>query len=207
MVEGQDWQVWEEHGRLAFLDAGGLLDLPLPALIGAHQVPTPASRWRRSGRSGWTRPPAPRRWRGPSGRRGCSGCRHGPLAEAAGAAELWLDGGHNPAAGAALAEALGRLPPRPLHLVVGMLRTKDAAGFLAPLAARARSLSAVSDSRRGGDADRGGDGGGGTRRGLRRRRRRRTCRGDRRDRRGRAGRAILICGSLYLAGRVLRENG
>ena len=38
MVEGQDWQVWEEHGRMAFLDPNGLLDLPPPLLIGAHQV-------------------------------------------------------------------------------------------------------------------------------------------------------------------------
>ena len=80
--------------------------------------------------------------------------RRGPLVEAAGpGAEVWLDGGHNPAAGLAVAEALGRLPARPLHLVVGMLRTKDIAGFLRPLAALASSLHGVSDPRRGGDAD------------------------------------------------------
>jgi len=38
LVQGQDWQVWEEHGRLAFQDTAGLVDLPLPTLIGAHQV-------------------------------------------------------------------------------------------------------------------------------------------------------------------------
>ena len=38
IAEGQDWQVWEEHGRLAFQDGRGLLDLPRPALIGAHQA-------------------------------------------------------------------------------------------------------------------------------------------------------------------------
>ena len=37
-IANHDWQVWEEHGRMAFLDAAGLLDLPLPSLIGAHQV-------------------------------------------------------------------------------------------------------------------------------------------------------------------------
>ena len=50
-------------------------------------------------------------------------------------AELWLDGGHNPAAGRALAAHLASLPPRPTHLVCGMLNTKDVAGFLRPLAA------------------------------------------------------------------------
>ncbi|MER2508913.1 MAG: Mur ligase family protein, partial [Amaricoccus sp.] len=38
LVHGQDWQVWEERGRLAYLDEAGLLDLPRPNLIGAHQV-------------------------------------------------------------------------------------------------------------------------------------------------------------------------
>jgi len=57
--------------------------------------------------------------------------------------ELWLDGGHNPSAGLALAEMAGRWRDRPLDLIVGMLNTKDAAGFLAPLAPFARSLYAV----------------------------------------------------------------
>ena len=57
--------------------------------------------------------------------------------------ELWLDGGHNPAAGEVLAAAAACWRDRPLHLVVGMLNTKDAAGFLAPLAPFARSLRAV----------------------------------------------------------------
>ena len=134
--------------------------------------------------------------------------RRGPLVEAAGPAELWLDGGHNPAAGAALAEALTRLPPRPLHLVTGMLRTKDIAGFLRPLAARARALHGVSIP---GEAA--------------------TLTAEETVAAARAagfaaaqpppaspppsppsppphpGCRILICGSLYLAGRVLRENG
>ena len=67
----------------------------------------------------------------------------GPLVEAAGSAELWLDGGHNPAAGEAVAEALTRLPPKRTHLIVGMLNTKDVRGFLAPLAATVKSLHAV----------------------------------------------------------------
>jgi dihydrofolate synthase/folylpolyglutamate synthase len=57
--------------------------------------------------------------------------------------ELWLDGGHNPAAGAVLAEAVAGWRRRPLDLVVGMLNTKDVAGFLEPLAPYARSLVAV----------------------------------------------------------------
>jgi dihydrofolate synthase/folylpolyglutamate synthase len=133
--------------------------------------------------------------------------RTGPLVEAAGPdAELWLDGGHNPAAGLALAEALARLSDRPLYLVCGMLRTKDATGFLRPLAERAKSLRAVSIP---GEVA--------------------TLTADETVAAARAAgldaqpapdvatavigiaahaptARILICGSLYLAGRVLRDN-
>src|SRR5690606_14459246 len=48
--------------------------------------------------------------------------------------ELWLDGGHNPAAGVALAETLKAWHDRPLDLIYGMLDTKVAAGYLEALA-------------------------------------------------------------------------
>ena len=57
-------------------------------------------------------------------------------------AELWLDGGHNPAAGQAIAATLARLPKKPTHLICGMLNTKDVAGFMRPLADHATSLIA-----------------------------------------------------------------
>ncbi len=208
MVEGQDWQVWEEHGRIAFLDAGGLLDLSMPNLIGAHQVQNAGIALAALRVLGMDEATCTAAVTGADWPARLQRLRRGPLVEVAGAAELWLDGGHNPAAGVALAEALTRLPPRPLHLVTGMLRTKDIAGFLRPLAAQAGSLHGVSipgetatlsaaetvaAARTAGIADaaeapdvaaaiaaivaRAPD-----------------CR-------------ILICGSLYLAGRVLRENG
>ncbi|MBT4905311.1 MAG: bifunctional folylpolyglutamate synthase/dihydrofolate synthase [Rhodospirillaceae bacterium] len=61
-------------------------------------------------------------------------------------AELWLDAAHNPMGATVLAEAFGSLETqaeRPLHLVVAMLDDKDIAGFLAPFAARAISMTAV----------------------------------------------------------------
>jgi dihydrofolate synthase / folylpolyglutamate synthase len=57
--------------------------------------------------------------------------------------ELWLDGGHNPGAGQVLADAAAAWRDRPLHLIVGMLNTKDAGGFLAPLAPHAQALYAL----------------------------------------------------------------
>ena len=100
MVEGQDWQVWEEHGRMAYLDAHGLLDLPLPNLIGAHQVGNAgialaALRALGMDEAACTAAVTRAEWPARLQR-----LRRGPLVEAAGPAELWLDGGHNPAAGA-----------------------------------------------------------------------------------------------------------
>ncbi len=206
-VHGQDWQVWEEHGRLVFQDLSGLIDLPMPVLIGAHQVENAGTalaclRELGVGEAACAAALARAEWPARLQR-----LRRGPLAEAAGRAELWLDGGHNPAAGAALAEALTRLPARPLHLVVGMLDTKDAAGFLRPLAPLAKSLRGVSIP--GETATLSAEA---------------TVAAARvagHDARAAAGvteavaeiaaeapgARILICGSLYLAGRVLRENG
>ena len=70
--------------------------------------------------------------------------RRGPLVEMLPSGwELWLDGGHNPGAGAVLAAAVSFWSDRPLYLIVGMLNTKNSAGFLAPLAPLARALYAV----------------------------------------------------------------
>jgi dihydrofolate synthase/folylpolyglutamate synthase len=58
-------------------------------------------------------------------------------------AELWLDGGHNPAAGKAIAATLDTLVSRPTHLICGMLNTKDVRGFMEPIAVHAQTLTAV----------------------------------------------------------------
>ena len=57
--------------------------------------------------------------------------------------ELWLDGGHNDSAGEVVSEWLGGLDRRPLHLVTGILSTKDPRDLLRPLAPYASSLQAI----------------------------------------------------------------
>ena len=74
--------------------------------------------------------------------------RHGPLVDLAPKVELWLDGGHNPAGGEAVAATLARMPKRETHLICGMLNTKDVAGYMAPLAPQVTRLHAVSIPRR-----------------------------------------------------------
>ena len=70
--------------------------------------------------------------------------RVGPLVDSAPGVELWLDGGHNPAGGAAVAATLARMPARETHLICGMLNTKDVRGYMQPLAPQVRRLHAVS---------------------------------------------------------------
>ena len=122
-------------------------------------------------------------------------------------AELWLDGGHNPAAGQALADALASMPRRPTHLICGMLATKDAAGFLGPMSALVDGLAAVSIP--GEEAARPAAEVAAAARGAGMAAREAAGVGDAITAIVAAAPAarILICGSLHLAGWVLRENG
>ena len=95
--------------------------------------------------------------------------KSGPLVTVAPGIELWLDGGHNPAAGEAIAAHLGTLPKRPTYLICGMLNTKDIGGYLRPLAGHAEALYAVSIPGEIEHAACGDDGGGGAQDGACRR--------------------------------------
>ena len=142
LISGQDWQVWEEHGRMVFQDQGGLLDLPLPSLIGAHQISNAGAALatlRHLAKGDPEAAVAQANWPARMQR-----LTSGALVKAAGQAELWLDGGHNLAAGEAVSEALSRLPDRPLYVICGMLNTKDVRGFLRYLGPLTTALYAVS---------------------------------------------------------------
>ncbi|QRG08293.1 bifunctional folylpolyglutamate synthase/dihydrofolate synthase [Xanthobacter dioxanivorans] len=145
-VRGEHWHVQEEGGRLVYADEDGLLDLPRPRLVGPHQIDNAglavaalrAVRLPAAHEAGILRADWPARLqRLPAG----------PLLSRAPAGvEVWLDGGHNAAGGAALAHALCELEERysrPLVLVLGMLGTKDVTGFLAPFAGLVREAIAV----------------------------------------------------------------
>lgn len=215
-IAGENWTATEERGRLVYQDENGLLDLPAPKLFGRHQfenaglaiaalraIPdlklAPAAFEAGIAKAEW-----------PARLQRLSAGRLVDLIPPG--AELWLDGGHNPDGGRAIAAALADLEERvsrPLVMIVGMLATKDASGFLrnftglahrmitVPVpgsdnglsaadvaeAAKATGLSAVAR----GDIDEALD----------------FVRKLDLDPSPR----ILITGSLYLAGDVLRENG
>ncbi|MFO1174790.1 MAG: folylpolyglutamate synthase/dihydrofolate synthase family protein [Paracoccaceae bacterium] len=206
LVRGQHWHAWEERGRLIFQDENGLLDLPLPNLPGPHQIDNAGAALaalRHLGADAAACEAAVTRAFWPAR---MQRLKSGPLVEAAGTCELWLDGGHNPAGGAAVAATLARMAPKPTHLICGMLNTKDVTGYMRPLAGQVQSLAAVSipnepntlpaettrdAARTAGIAATAADS---------------VLSAVQAIAAAAPGARILICGSLYLAGTVLREN-
>ena len=144
LVFGQHWHVAEEHGRMVYQDDRGLLDLPLPNLIGAHQVENAGMTVAALRHLGFDDDICAAAVTGAEWPARMQRLKFGPLLDRAPQAEFWLDGGHNAACGVALAESLSRLSPRPLHMIVGMMNTKDIAGYLRPLQKAAVTLQGVS---------------------------------------------------------------
>ncbi|GBR07670.1 bifunctional folylpolyglutamate synthase/dihydrofolate synthase [Acetobacter oeni] len=131
---------------LIFTDPAGTLRLPPPALTGPHQDDNAALAIAALRASGLTVPEIA--WPGIAHTTWAARLQrlHGTLAARLPADwELWLDGGHNPGAGEALAPVLDAWSDRPLHIIIGMKQTKDATGFLSPLLTRATTIYAVAE--------------------------------------------------------------
>ncbi|HEX6860249.1 MAG TPA: folylpolyglutamate synthase/dihydrofolate synthase family protein [Caulobacteraceae bacterium] len=209
-VMGQDFDAWSESGRLLVQTGERLLDLPLPALIGPHQIDNAGLaavaaltlKEARIDEAAIAKGIASAEW--PARFQRLTKGPLGDLARSAGA-DLWLDGGHNPHAAQAVARTLADMAARdgrPVTLVVGMLANKDAEGFFrafaelkphviaAPFVAEAAAdpaAVATAASAAGLTADTAPDLETATARAL-----------------SSAGPPhVLICGSLYLAGEVL----
>ncbi|WP_438381218.1 folylpolyglutamate synthase/dihydrofolate synthase family protein [Asaia sp. BMEF1] len=204
------WQVGREigveqqaDGTLAYHDPLGVLALPAPGLKGIHQtgnaalavaalrasgLPVPEKAWAGIAETQW-----------PARLQRLEGKLAAQLPEGW---ELWLDGGHNPNAGEALSPTLAAWSDRPLHVIVGMKQSKDASGFLRPVQRHATSLYAVSEE---GQhlalpvSDIVAASGGVAQPGL-------TIASILPGLQGPPSR-VLICGSLYLAGVVLKQDG
>ena len=155
-IRGTDWDVAAYEGALHFRDAAGLLQLPLPRLPGAHQIDNaglaiamlrmqdvvPVNDGALRAGMGWAEWPAR-----------LQRLDAGPLtARLPADAELWIDGGHNPAAGKAIAAHFNgaMLADRPFYIVAGMLAAKDASGFLRAFMPHATAIYAVPVERHAG---------------------------------------------------------
>ena len=152
IAAGRQWDAFEQHGRLVYQTTSALMDLPLPRLKGRHQIVNAGmavtaalhmldlrgpelQRVLEAGLASATWP-ARLDLLGP-----------GPLTALAGeGTEIWLDGGHNPAAAAALAQSMADIEDRvpcPLHLIAGLLKTKDAESFFRHFAGLAEWVATV----------------------------------------------------------------
>ena len=148
-IAGESWTATEERGRLVYQDDDGLLDLPAPRLYGRHQFENAGTAIATLRVGGLKLPPAAfeqgmLRVDWPARMQRLSQGRLAPLLPAE--SELWLDGGHNADGGRAIAAALADLEERvsrPLILIVGMLSTKDAEGFLRNFTGLARRVVTV----------------------------------------------------------------
>jgi dihydrofolate synthase/folylpolyglutamate synthase len=205
-LAGRDWRCDATPDGLRYADADDAFALPLPALPGPHQAENAGlaiaalrawrPRWLTRGAiaDGLRAATWPARMQRLSGR----------LAAALPPGfELWLDGGHNAGAGQAIAAHLATWSDRPRHLVVGMKKGKASAEFLDPLVPLADTLQAVAEpgqhlampvedivAASGGVARAAGT----------------VADALAALRDAQPGR-VLVCGSLYLAGEVLKADG
>jgi dihydrofolate synthase/folylpolyglutamate synthase len=212
LFQGEDFHGAQQDGRLVYQDENGLLDLPPPALLGAHQfdnaalavaaarhfgLPVDADGFARGLRQvSWPARMTP--------------LQTGPLRDLLGpGAELWLDGIHNAHGAAAVATALGDLDkarPAPLVLIMGLMNTRAPAAVLAPFAGMASQVltltipgevnahkaSYIADEARKAGFDA---------------RPMRSVVSALKAAAEVPNARVLICGSLYLAGDVLARNG
>ncbi len=154
---GSDFMCHEEQGRFIYQDTDGLLDLPLPRLEGRHQIenaavaiaavkafadPAPEVDALAAGLRTVT-------WPGRLQR-----LKLGPIVSSLGiegalnanTADVWVDGGHNPAAAAAIAQAMADVDERlsrPLYLIAAMGVNKDPEAFFKPFQGLARRAVTV----------------------------------------------------------------
>lgn len=140
MFEGEAWRFAARDDRLAYADGMGTLDLPAPSLPGAHQAANASlaiALLRHQSRvavsaeaiaTGLSQAQWPARMQR---------LKPGPLT---GSREVWLDGGHNPQAGAMLG---AHFAGQRLHLMIGMIEGKDPAALTGPLAPALASITAV----------------------------------------------------------------
>lgn len=208
--QGTDFSGRAEHGKLHYTDGAGPRQFPGPALVGTHQFDNATLAIAAIRHFGLPVDDVAiaaglRTVRWPA--------RMQPLTQGRLRAslpeghELWLDGGHNAHGAAAIAASLAALPPRDLVLIMGMMNTRDPVAFLEffrPLKPRAVLTLPIPGESNAHDAE--------TLACL--------ARGVGHDAIAcrnlsaamalatqTANARVLICGSLYLSGRALRENG
>lgn len=147
LARGRDWTASVNADGFVFSDPDGTIALPPPSLPGVHQIDNAGiaiAALRASGlhmpdgafRTGIATATWPARMQRLAGK---------VAAMLPDGWEVWLDGGHNPGAALILADQLRAWSDRPAHLIVGMKQAKDTAEFLRPLLPLARTVWAIAE--------------------------------------------------------------
>ena len=144
-IYNEDWNLKEKADGFYFKDSLGGVKLPLPSLVGSHQVLNAGISVAVLRHLGISSKSVLRNalldvvWPARMQR-----LVSGPITEIAKNSEIWLDGGHNPAAGQVLSDTLKSLIPKKTFLICGMLNTKDVSGYMNNLKDIADELIAIS---------------------------------------------------------------
>lgn len=150
-IRGQDYDVYAQRGRLVFSSPDALFDLPLPRnMLGRHQIENAglalcvAQHLLKERLNPDALATAMKTAHWPARMQRLQAEDYSPHLRQED--ELWLDGGHNPAAALVLADILGDLEERvsrPLHIIIGMMDGKDVRGFLKEFLGLASQVIAV----------------------------------------------------------------
>ena len=206
LLQDRDWTVESSEFQIIHRSLEGELILPRPSLIGTHQVENAGAAITVLRHFGFGRDAIASAMTDAVWPARMQLLRKGPLVDAARNSEIWLDGGHNPAAGHAVASTFRSMPDRATQIICGMLGNKDIRSFLGALRAVADRLYGITipgepaalpaanvaqvarelgfEAEASPDVEHAA----------------RKIASEVPDSR------ILVCGSLYLAGSVLREN-
>ena len=206
IAHGQHWHIDTERDELTFQDEKGVVQLPRPNLPGDHQIEnagTAVAALRYLGFNNEVCEAAVSRAQWPARMQKLN---TGPIIDSAPHAEIWLDGGHNPAAGHAIGHHLGTLSKRPTYLICGMLNTKDISGFLLPIAPHVEKLIAVSIPGEMNTLSAADTAAAACNAGMPAATADNVLTATRGIVENEPNARILICGSLYLAGNILRNH-
>ena len=206
IAQGQHWHIVTERDGLMFQDETGVVQLPRPNLPGDHQIEnagTAVAALRHLGFNDEVSEAAVSQARWPARMQKLN---TGPIIDSAPAAEIWLDGGHNPAAGQAIGHHLGTLAKRPTYLICGMLNTKDISGYLNPIAPYVEKLIAVSIPGEMNTLPAADTAAAARDAGMQAETADDVLSATREIVKNDPNARVLICGSLYLAGNILRNH-
>ena len=206
LAEGRQWHIKELTNSILYQDQNNKMEIPKPNLLGKHQIQnagialaalTQLTEKKEAFYGAVSKAKWPARMQK---------LNTGPIIKALGHTDVWLDGGHNPAAGKALASYLSTQNKKPTVLICGMLQTKDVAGYLSHFSKLVKFLAAVTIPNEQNTLPADVTAQYANKLGIKSKSFSSIAEGIQFVANQFPNCQVLICGSLYLAGHILSEN-